>query len=80
MRDQIMRCKRLKGVMKLLFFAHPFILSGSLNKCWLHTCDACVITTWRLGLRAPLVACNYLKNFVVLTARLGIFKCKKNVT
>ena len=38
----------------------PFILSGSPNECWLHTCDACVITTWRLGLRAPLVACNNL--------------------
>ena len=34
----------------------PFILSGSLNECWLHTCDACVITTWILGSRAPLVA------------------------
>ena len=33
-----------------------FILSGSPNECWLHTCRACVITTWRLGLRAPLVA------------------------
>ena len=25
----------------------PYILSGSPNECWLHTCDACVITTWR---------------------------------
>ena len=25
-------------------------------ECWLRTCEACVITTWRLGLRAPLVA------------------------
>ena len=37
----------------------PFILSGSPNQCWLHTCDACVITTWRLVLQAPLVALNY---------------------
>ena len=36
----------------------PSIIGGSPNKCWLHTCDACVITTWRLGLRAPLVARN----------------------
>ena len=28
------------------------------NEFWLHTCDACVITTWRLALRAPLVARN----------------------
>ena len=26
------------------------------NECRLHTYDACAITTWRLGLRAPLVA------------------------
>ena len=32
----------------------PFILSGSPKECWLHTCDACIIS-WRLGLRAPLV-------------------------
>ena len=25
-------------------------------KCLLPTCDACIITTWRLGLQAPLVA------------------------
>ena len=34
----------------------PFIRSGSPNECWLHTCDACVTTTCRLALRAPLVA------------------------
>ena len=27
----------------------PFILSGSPNESWLHTCDECVITIWRLG-------------------------------
>ena len=36
----------------------PFILSGSPNESWLHTCDECVITIWRLWLRAPLVARN----------------------
>ena len=35
-----------------------FCTSGSPNKCWLHTCNACVITTWILGLGAPLVARN----------------------
>ena len=34
----------------------PFILSP--NECWLHTCDACVRATWRLGLRSLLVARN----------------------
>ena len=34
----------------------PLILNGSPNECWLHKYDACVIiTTRRLGLRAPLV-------------------------
>ena len=45
----------------------PFILSGSPNQCWLHTCDACLITTWRLGLRAPLVVRN---KFVLLTGKV----------
>ena len=43
--------------------ASAFILSGSPNECWLHTCDACARTIWRLGLRAPLVACTYSYNF-----------------
>ena len=42
----------------------PFILSGSPKECWLNTCDACVITTWRLGFWAPLVACKY--NYLIL--------------
>ena len=33
-----------------------FLVVRSLNEYWLHTCDACVMTTWRLGLRAPVVA------------------------
>ena len=38
-------------VIKLRFF-----VVRSLNEYWVRTCDACVMTTWRLGLRAPLVA------------------------
>ena len=38
----------------------PYIVSGNPNECsWLHTCDACILATWILGLRAPLVACHY---------------------
>ena len=40
----------------------PYILSGSPNQSWLHTCDACVITTWRLGLLAPLITHNNKNN------------------
>ena len=36
----------------------PYIFCGSPNE-WLHTYNACVITTWRLELQAPLVACDY---------------------
>ena len=51
------RVIRLRGVQgRNCVFGIPFILSGSPNECWVHTCDACVITTWRLGLPAPLVA------------------------
>ena len=60
------------------------VVNGSPNECWLHTCDACVITTWRLGLRAPLVARNYILKFqseedlcttvsLVLNLNSGIF-------
>ena len=31
---------------------HSILLNGNLKERWSHTCDACVITTWRLGLRA----------------------------
>ena len=36
----------------------PYILCGSPNE-YLHTCNACIITTWRLELQAPLVTCDY---------------------
>ena len=37
----------------------PFILiSGSPNECRLHTCDACIIITWRWKLQATLVPRN----------------------
>ena len=49
-------CRRSKRAWSNCILCIPFILSGSSNECWLHTCNACVITTWRLGLRAPLVA------------------------
>ena len=34
---------------------HSFLVRSP-NEIWLHTCNPCVITTWRLGLWAPLVA------------------------
>ena len=51
--------RRPKRVRSNCVLCIPFILSGIPIEWWLHTCDACVITTWRLGLRTPLVARNY---------------------
>ena len=48
-RDQITRDRRSKRGRSNCVLCIPFILSGSPNECWLHTCDACVIRTWRLG-------------------------------
>ena len=50
--DQITSDRRSKRVIKLRS-VHSFILRRSSNTCRLyrvHTCDACIITTWRLGL------------------------------
>ena len=59
-RDQIARGRRSKRACSICILCISFILSGSPNKRWLHTCDACVITSWRLGLRVPLVARKYI--------------------
>ena len=50
---------------------HSFLVEVQTDAgwCWLHTCDACVITTWRLGLRAPLVARSPQKNIFKCNAR-----------
>ena len=49
-RDHITSNRRFKRARSNCFMCIPFILSGRPNDCWLHTGDACVITTWRLGL------------------------------
>ena len=61
--------KRSKCEWSNCFLWIPFILiSGSPNEWWLHTCDACIMITWRLKLQATLVARNkvvksdFLKN------------------
>ena len=37
---------------------HSFLVEVQTNTGWLHTSDACLIATRRLGLRAPLVGRN----------------------
>ena len=76
-RNQITTGRRSKREWWNCVLCIPFILSP--NECWLHTCHACVILTWTLGLRAPLVACNYgrsskwrVKGFVIRKANQRI--------
>ena len=57
-RDQVTSDRRSKRAWWNCVLCIPFILSRSPNEYWLHTCDSCVVTAWRLGLRAPLVARN----------------------
>ena len=58
-RDPITSDRKSNSMWSNCILCIPFILSGSLNECWLHTSDASVITTWRFGLRAPVVPRNY---------------------
>ena len=61
-RDTVIRLRMAKGLNardQIAFCAfHSFFVEVQTNNCWLHKCDACVITIWRLRLRAPLVARN----------------------
>ena len=53
--DQITNNRRSKCVWSNCVQCIQLILSGSPHECWLHTCNACVLTAWQLGLWAPLV-------------------------
>ena len=62
-KTRVIRLRVLEGPNardQIAFFAfHSFLVEVQTNAgCWPHTCDACVTTTWRLGLKAPLVARN----------------------
>ena len=66
--DQITSDGRSKLAWSNCILCIPFILSASPNECcrsWLHTCDAFIITTWRLGLRPPLAARNNNNNIII---------------
>ena len=72
-RDQITSGRKSKRAWSNCALCIPFTLSGRPNECWLHTCDACVITSWRLGLRTPLVARNNAKLQYLATLALSMF-------
>ena len=62
-RNQISSDKRSKNAWSNCVLCIPYILSGSpneCNKCWLHTCDVCVITT-RPGLLEAWLALTSVK-------------------
>ena len=44
------RWQMVKACMIKVHFMHSIHSQWSSNECWLHSCDACVITTWGLGL------------------------------
>ena len=62
--NQITSGRRSKCAWSKCILCIPYILSGSPNECWLHTCDARVITTWRLQLRVTRGARNYFAEFL----------------
>ena len=78
MHDQIMSDRRSKlAVSKCVLFI-PYIVSGNPNECsWLHTCDTFILTTWILGLRAPLVACHQAFSQTLKTGRPEGMFCHK---
>ena len=57
-RDHITSDRRSRRAWSNCVLRIPFILSESPKERWLHACNACAITTWRLGLRAPFLARN----------------------
>ena len=70
-RDQITSHRGSKRARLNCVLCIPFIVSGKPNERWLHTCDACVITTWTLGLLASLVArilipCLAQRRFIIM--------------
>ena len=68
-----------KRVIKLRYVHSIHSLSRSPSEFWLHTCDACVITTWRLALWAPLVARNNNINIYENNDNLKGYKIYKTI-
>ena len=67
-RDQITNNRRSKCVWSNCIQCIQLILSGSPHECWLHTCNACIITTWPGLLEAWLVltSVKYHGNLYIL--------------
>ena len=57
-KTRVIRLRVKEGPKRVIKLRYVHSFSRSPNECWLHRCEACVITTWRLALRAALVARN----------------------
>ena len=58
---------------------HSFLVEVQTNKCWPHKCQACVLATRKLGLRAPLVARSNHEVYTVTNTYQpigGVAKCR----
>ena len=76
-RDQITSDRRSKRAWSHCIMCIPFILSGSPNECCIHICDACVTTTWRLGLLATTGARNELRKRRINNRNMVIVEGKR---
>ena len=76
-RDQITSDRRSKRAWSHCIMCIPFILNGSPNECCIHICDACVTTTWRLGLLATTGARNELRKRRINNRNMVIVEGKR---
>ena len=66
MRDQITSERRSKLAWSYCFCAfHSFIVEVQTMLATYSKCCSCIVATWRLGLRAPLDACNKMIHIVL---------------
>ena len=76
-RDQITSDRRSKRAWSHCIMCIPFILSGSPNEYCIHICDACLTTTWRLGLLVTTGARNELRKRRINNRNMVILEGKR---
>ena len=65
-RDQITSDRKSKRAWSKCVLYIQYIFSGRLNEYWLHTCDACVIATWKWAQGVP----RDLEGFILDTPKV----------
>ena len=66
-RQKVKMCLIRLWVIEDCILCFPFIISGSVNECWLHNAEHVWIETWRLGLWFSLVTRKIMNRRIVLT-------------